>query len=501
MRTLLPFLFLGLHLPLAAQNTDGDWLFGAPGIKEVRLDFDEPNYWDSLTAYYGTDIDLPAHLTIDGTYHDVVGVKFKGNSSYNGPGDKKPFSVDINAYVDSNRVDGVKKFVLNNGFKDPSFLREKLALDILNANGINAPRCTYAKLYLNGSYWGLYMLVEAVDKTFLDNRFDDNEGNLFKGDPSGDLRWYGSAPTGYYNHYELHTNETANDWSDLIHAIDVINNTPPNLLADSLHARFKLQSLLRAWAANNLLVNLDSYLGSGHNYYLYHDSTTTEWRWIAWDVNEAFGNFQQGLTINQLRNLPLDHIGGPPGSRPLYGRILNDPTLRAEYVTQLCDLVRNGIDTVAIRIKADSLRAVIDQAVLTDTHKFHTYQQFHQNREQDLTLGQFTIPGVLSFLRDRVNALDAALTTEGCITDVPEAAGDAPPAVWPVPATSTLNIRHERPVSAALFDAQGRLVLKDGLRSGVRTLDLSGLQPGTYLLLLQDGGGKPLARTRVPLLR
>ncbi|MBK8339554.1 MAG: CotH kinase family protein [Flavobacteriales bacterium] len=174
-----------------------------------------------------------------------------------------------------------KKFVLNNGFKDPSFLREKLALDLMNDNGINAPRCTYARVYLNGSYWGLYTLVEAVDKTFLDNRFDDNEGNLFKGDPSGDFRWYGTAASGYYNHYELHTNETANDWTDLIHAMDVVNNTPANLLADSIHARFKTQNLLRAWAANNLLVNLDAYLGSGHNYYVYHDSTANEWRWIA----------------------------------------------------------------------------------------------------------------------------------------------------------------------------------------------------------------------------
>jgi len=501
MRYLIPALLLPLTVPVAAQNTDGDWLFGSPGIKEVHLDFDEPAYWDSLTAYYGTDRYMQAHLSINGAAYDVVGVQFKGNSSYNGPGDKKPFKVDINAYVDSNRVDGEKKFVLNNGFKDPSFLREKLALDLMNANGINAPRCTYAKLYLNGSYWGLYTLVEAVDKTFLDDRFNDNEGNLFKGDPSGDLKWYGSAPSGYYTHYELHTNETANDWSDLVHAIDVINNTPAALLADSLHARFKLQSLLRAWAANNLLVNLDSYLGSGHNYYLYHDSASTEWRWITWDVNEAFGNFQQGLTLPQLRGLTLDHVGGPPGGRPLYQRILNDPTLRAEYVTQLCDLVRNGVDTVAIRIKADSLRAVIDQAVLTDTHKFHTYQQFQLNREQDLTLGPFTVPGVLSFLRDRVDVLDAALTAEGCITGVPEVSAATGAAVWPVPATDAVNVRSAHAVSVELLDLQGRVVRADPSRATNRTLDVGGLPAGTYVLLLRDEAGVVVAQQRLPVVR
>ena len=495
MRTLL--FLLGLcPLLVLGQNTDGDQLFGSPGIKEVHLDFADPAFFDSLTAYFGSDINMPATLTIDGTGHGPVGVQFKGNSSYNGPGDKKPFKVDINAFDDANRVDGEKKFILNNGFKDPSFLREKLALDLMNANGINAPRCTYAKLFLNGSYWGLYTLVEAVDKTFLDNRFNDNEGNLFKGDPSGDLRWYGSAQSGYYNHFELHTNEAVNDWSDLVHAIDVINNTPAATFPDSVHARFKTQSLLRAWAANNLLVNLDSYLGSGHNYYLYHDSTSTEWRWLNWDVNEAFGNFQMSLPLAQLRTLPLDHVAGPPGGRPLYQKALADPTLRAEYIEQLCDLVRNGVDTVALRTKADSLRAVIDQAVLTDTHKFYTYQQFRQNNELDIN----QTPGVLSFLRDRVDFLDAALTAAGCITGLPDATGAMALETWPVPADDVLHVRAAETMTASLYDLQGRPVAKADRSSTMLTIGTSDLAPGLYVLALFNGRGSLIAQQRVVIL-
>ncbi|MBK8339555.1 MAG: hypothetical protein IPK99_05905 [Flavobacteriales bacterium] len=108
MRTILLLPFL-LPFVVPAQNTDGDQLFGSPGIREVALVFEEPAYWDSLTAYYGTDMDLAAHLTIDGVYHNIVGVQFKGNSSYNGPSDKKPFKIDINAYDDANRVDGEKE--------------------------------------------------------------------------------------------------------------------------------------------------------------------------------------------------------------------------------------------------------------------------------------------------------------------------------------------------------------------------------------------------------
>ena len=51
--------------------------------------------------------------------------------------------------------EGLKKFNLNNGFKDPTFLREKMTLDFCRRHGITAPRCTYANLYRNDTLWGL----------------------------------------------------------------------------------------------------------------------------------------------------------------------------------------------------------------------------------------------------------------------------------------------------------------------------------------------------------
>lgn len=480
---------IGLHalayctclLPFAlnAQNTDGDWLFGSGTLHTVELTFDDPNYWDSLTVNYDLGNDVAAHLKVDGVTYQLVGAQFKGNSSFNGPSDKKSFKIDMNEYYTSQRIDGEKKFNLNNCFKDPSFLREKMFLDYLNANDVSAPRCTYAKLYINGSYWGLYTLVEAVDKVFLDNRFDDDKGNLFKGDPNGDLRWYGSDPTAYYSRYELHTNETENDWSDLVHAIDVVVNTQDALLADSVHARFKTQKLLRAWAANNLFVNLDSYLGSGHNYYLYHDSASAEWRWITWDVNEAFGNFGMGLSQSELENLPYDYVSAQPDGRPLYQRALNNTVLRNEYIAELCDLV-STLDTVWFRNHADSLRAVIGNAVQTDTHKFYSYAQFNQNVGASVSDGIFTFPGVLPFLRTRVNSLAQQLASVGCFTAVQNTQGSPGISIGPVPASDQLRISDLAPgMRAHLLDLSGRSMTT---LSTSTLIDVNGLASGTYVL-------------------
>lgn len=61
----------------------------------------------------------------------------KGNSSFNNPSTKKPFKVDLNEYVSGQDYDGIKKFNLNNGFKDPTMLSEKLTLDFFERTSCN----------------------------------------------------------------------------------------------------------------------------------------------------------------------------------------------------------------------------------------------------------------------------------------------------------------------------------------------------------------------------
>ncbi len=290
-----------LFQSIFAQNP-GDNLFLSPTIHTVKIYFSQPGWYDSLIAYKPLDIKMLGNVEIDGYHIDSVGIQFKGNSSFNVPAKKKSWKIDFNEFVSGQKFDGVKAINLNNGFKDPTFLREKVALDFCQKNGIPAPRCSYANVYVNDTLWGFYTMVEQVDKTFLKNWFGENNGNLFKGDPQGSLQWYGSSPTSYYSKYELKTNETINDWNDLVHLINVINNTPTAQFYDSLESTLNTTNAIKAWAFDILFANLDSYRGSGHNYYVYHNLLTNKFEWIGWDVNEAFGNFNMGMNVSQLEN-------------------------------------------------------------------------------------------------------------------------------------------------------------------------------------------------------
>ena len=194
---LLYFLYA---LSLNAQNP-GDAFFTEGIVHEIRFQFNQPGYFDSLKANYTLDVYMRCDVTIDGQALPTSGVKYKGNSSYNNPSKKKPFRIDFEEYTDGQLLDGMDKLVLNNAFKDPTFLREKLMLDFLNEHQIAAPRATFARLYINDHYWGLYSVVEDVNKKFLKTRFDNKGGNLFKGDPRGTLVWKGPDPTLYQTDY------------------------------------------------------------------------------------------------------------------------------------------------------------------------------------------------------------------------------------------------------------------------------------------------------------
>jgi spore coat protein H len=202
-----------------AQN-EGDVFFASPQVHSIYITFHQNSYWDSLTAGYAGDYYIKGDVEIDGVMMLNCGVKMKGNSSYNNPSIKKSFKLDFNEYVSGQDHDGLKKLNLNNCFKDPTFLREKLMLDFIRENNGYGPRCHYANVYLNNVLWGLYTSVEEIDKTFLEANFGDKRGNLFKGDPSGDLKWLGSTQSTYETKYELKTNEIINNWGDLINLVE-----------------------------------------------------------------------------------------------------------------------------------------------------------------------------------------------------------------------------------------------------------------------------------------
>ena len=78
-KVLLIIALIGLSLSSFSQD-----VFDI-GIRKVEIFFSDPNWNDTLDYYYANDLGrtLADSIIIDGAMDDSVGVKYKGNSSYN----------------------------------------------------------------------------------------------------------------------------------------------------------------------------------------------------------------------------------------------------------------------------------------------------------------------------------------------------------------------------------------------------------------------------------
>ena len=496
---LLSFMFVNG----AFAQIDGDNIFATDQIIDVQLNFSQTGYWDSLVLNYATTTYMKADLVltdITGTYtFNDVGVRLKGNSSYNHPNDKKSIKIDFNEYVSGQNYDGLKKLNLSNGFKDPTLMREKVFFDVCRAAGVPAPRASFANVTLNGTLKGFYTVVEQIDDQFLDWRILDDDGNLFKaaanfggggggggGGTPADLVDYGSAQSSYTARYELKSNETANDWTDLIDFIDFINNSSDADFKANLHTRLELTEFLRSAALNNLFSNLDTYMGSGRNYYLYHNETTDKWEWIKWDGNEGFGSYTNG--VNTITNLPLNYSNS---DRPLLSRIFNDPVLYQTYLVELCDITTNFFNTTYMNNLIESHKTLIQSSVYADNNKMYSNADFDTNVNSNLTgggpgPGGGTTYGLKSFVQSKTAFVSGAIDCATIVNTSKILAANAQ--IFPNPTQHTTKITWEENAinTVEIFNVVGQLVFNENTENKSElTVNVSNLESGIYFVNLK----------------
>ncbi len=202
-------------------------IFNQQVLHEARLDLD-PSAWEALRRNYLSNQYYSANFSVDGVAVSQVGVRSRGSGSRD-PG-KPGLEIDFNRYVASQEYYGYKRLVLDNMTQDPSCLRERMAFIVFEAMGIAAPRNAFAKLYVNGEYWGLYDLVEKVSKPFLESRLGEKSGVLFnyQWDGAWDFSWLGGDPSLYVPvPFEPETNEDDPNVADpLVRFIRAIDDAP-----------------------------------------------------------------------------------------------------------------------------------------------------------------------------------------------------------------------------------------------------------------------------------
>jgi len=364
------------------------------------------------TAKSGSEDYIMANwVKVNGIQFDSVGVKYKGNSSYNASNSKNPLHIELDTYLDQ-AYQNYTDIKLGNGFSDPSMIREALSYSILNQY-MHSPKSNFAQVYINGNLYGLYSNDEAVNKKFVGDHFYSSGNTLIKCNPVTvggsnlpNLSYLGTDSSLYYTKYELKSDFA---WKDLINLCDTLNNNTANL--------DKIMDIDRAiWmlAFNNVLVNLDSYTGAfAQNYYEYMDDNG-RFNSIVWDLNMCFGGFNMtGIggpsSVTQMQNMsPVLHSTST--NRPLIKNILADPMYKRMYIAHMRTIADENFANDSYITSASNLFAIADTAVQSDPYKFFTYSQFQNSLTANVTSGPMTIPGIQTLMDARNTYLQS--TTE-----------------------------------------------------------------------------------------
>ena len=375
-----------LTIQLSAQD-----FYDLYTLQTIKITFAESN-WDQLldTEKAGNEgYTMAQSVAINGEVYDSVGVKYKGNSTYRANQIKNPFHIELDTYKDHDHQ-GYKDIKLSNVAKDPSFLREVLSYNILG-NYMDAPKSNYANVYVNGSLMGLYSNCEAITKTFTKKRFGSKNGAFIKCNPPAgagpqsndfpNLVYLGEDSTDYYEAYEIKSDA---GWDELLDLCDTLSN-----YTDAIEQILDVDRTLWMLAFDNVLVNLDSYIGAfAQNYYLYRNEYG-QFVPMVWDLNESFGRFSMtgngNLNSNSAKQQmnPLLQIND--SDFPLLQKLLNVPSYQKKYIAHCKTMVEEAFASNAYYETGLILKELIDVSVQSDNNKFFSYNNFLSNLDSDIT--------------------------------------------------------------------------------------------------------------------
>lgn len=414
---------LGLFILLPVLGfTQSKGTYDLENILEVRLYFKQDNWHNLLDSLKqaGNDERLEGDVEINGKRFEGVGVRYKGNSSYNSVrkySDKLPFNIKLDYKEKKHELsDGFETLKLSNVFRDPSYLREVLSYEIAGRY-MPAPKANFAKLYVNGEYLGLYNNTESVDKKFLKDNFGNKDGTLVKCDPNwkaagssrcpegekSSLMYLGKDSICYMRYYEMKSDY---GWQDMVDLATMLHFEP-----DSIEQILDVDQTLWMLAFNNVLVNLDSYTGRFcHNYYLYRDEVGI-FHPIVWDMNLSFGGFRytglgKPLSNSDMQTMsPFIHYKQKNTKRPLITNLMGIDLYRKVYVAHMRTILNDYfVDSTYIK-RAEEIQGLIDKAVAADSSKLYEYGEFKKNLAESAKAGESTIIGIAELMGKRTEYL------------------------------------------------------------------------------------------------
>lgn len=422
-------------------------VFNKDQVNEIDITVNEKD-WEELLKNATEKQYIMGDITINGEKFSSVGIRAKGNSSLkmvasDDTTDRYSLKIDFHEYIKGQTYYGLEKLALNNCISDATYMKEYISYEMFSKMGIAIPACSYAHIKINGEEWGLYLAVEVMEESFIERYFGSVDGNLYKpestdvgenpqpmsnmpsmskmpsmprkdgeklddkdnknapknmGMPNSrtggtNLVYNGDDLSNYSGIFDNAVFNTTNR-KDNMKVIEMIKNLNEG---SNLEEYLDVDEILRYFAVNTFLVNLDSYAGNlKHNYYLYEKDGVFQIH--PWDLNLSFAGYEVKDGQSAV-NFPIDKpVSDTMENSPLISKLLEVDEYKEIYHKYLNQIVTEYIQSGEYEATIDRVHNLINDYVKNDPTTFYTYEEY-----------QNAIPVLLQFGKDRANSVAAQL--------------------------------------------------------------------------------------------
>lgn len=274
-----------------------------------------------------TDAGTRASLFVGGEFYDNISVNNHGQSTRGSVFPKKSFDFDANSgnkFRIRQDLKRVSDFNLLTNYADQTKLRNSLMYDLF-AQGQYAHHYAFSMMvYRNGSFYGLYDVVEEGDTEYLDRLGLDPDNPLYKVNNRLD-----SA----YTNVEKKSREYE-DHSDFAEVINAAQNFSGAAALTWDFDHLDIADMVNNLAIHNVAVSSDF----GHkNMYWYRDSNGTGlWSAFPWDQDLSLGHqWDASVSPPYFKDDLVTGLNIYIGYNNLFQRLFADPVFWEMYTRRL----------------------------------------------------------------------------------------------------------------------------------------------------------------------
>ena len=379
-------------------------LFTLGEMSTVELEMPEET-WQTLIKKASDKDYYECAVTINGERFENVAIRTKGASSLDDvnmmKSDRYSFTMKLNKYEKGQDYHGLSKLLLNNNIWDATQMKDAIVYDMCRYIGLPAPLTNYARITLNGKFFGCYLMVEPVDKNFARRNWPDEVSNIYK--PYHNLAYTGENMEGYAeiaNYAKVKGGEAS--MHRVVAALKSVDE------GKDIDEHVDIESVMKYMALQTIVVNYDCMTGlNTQNYYLREADGKISL--IPWDYNLAWGGYpeddehmegedlleqSQNMALpadagkrsqeetSKVVNFPIDTpFLADVSNRTFFMKLLANETYKARYYHYLSVLCNEYIKGGEFAKTLSTIEKEIGEIAGTEANAFYSNEQFHKAKQ------------------------------------------------------------------------------------------------------------------------